>query len=77
MVPKKSCGRNKVPEYTIRAARKLKEEKGIISVVEDTKSLVVNFFEDDEFSRLTVCRVKRTTLVFQGLSRNVHKQRRL
>ena len=50
-----------VPEYTIRAARKLKEERGILSVpnprrgktlAEDTKSLVVNFFEDDEFSRL-------------------------
>ena len=49
-----------VADYTIRSARKLKEEKGIISVpnprqgktlLEDTKSLV-NFFEDDEFSRL-------------------------
>jgi hypothetical protein len=35
------------------------------NILFDTKSFVVNFFEDDEFSRLTVCRVKRTTLVFQ------------
>jgi hypothetical protein len=37
------------------------------NILFDTKSFVVNFFEDDEFSRLTVCQVKRTTLVFQEM----------
>ena len=45
-------------EYSIRVARKLKEEKGILSVPnprhgktlsEDIRKVVVNFFEDDEF----------------------------
>ena len=70
-----------MPEYTIRAARKLKEERGILSVpnprrgktlAEDTKSLVVNFFEDDEFSRLMPGKKD-----YLSVSRNVHKQRRL
>jgi hypothetical protein len=69
-----------VPDYTIRSARKLKEEKGIISVpnprqgktlLEDTKSLV-NFFEDDEF-----CRLMPGKKDCVSVSRNLHKQRRL
>ena len=48
-------------EYSIRVARKLKEERGILSVPnprhgkalsEDIRKVVVNFFEDDEFPRI-------------------------
>ena len=70
-----------VSEYIIRAAKKLKEERGILSVpnprrgkthAEDTKSLVVNFFEDDDFSRLMPGKKD-----YLSVSQNVHKQRRL
>ena len=40
-------------EYSIRVARKLKEEKGHGKTLsEDIRKVVVNFFEDDEFSRI-------------------------
>ena len=68
-------------EYSIRVARKLKEEKGILSVPnprhgktlsEDIRKVVVNFFEDDEFSRLMPGKKD-----YVSVGKNVHKQRRL
>ena len=70
-----------VSEYSIRVARKLKEEKGILaspnprhgkSLPEDIRTLVINFFEDDEFSRLMPGKKD-----YVSISKNVHKQRRL
>ena len=67
-------------EYSIRVARKLKEEKGILSVpnprhgktlAEDIRK-VVNFFEDDEFSRIMPGKKD-----YVSVGKNVHKQRRL
>ena len=68
-------------EYSIRVARKLKEEKGILSVPnprhaktlsEDIRKVVVNFFEDDEFSRIMPGKKD-----YVSVGKNVHKQRRL
>ena len=70
-----------VSEYSIRVARKLKEQKGILaspnprhgkSLPEDIRTIVVNFFEDDEFSRLIPGKKD-----YVSISKNVHKQRRL
>ena len=67
-------------KYSIRVARKLKEEKGILSVPnprhgktlsEDIRK-VVNFFEDDEFSRIMPGKKD-----YVSVGKNVHKQRRL
>ena len=69
------------PEYSIRVARKLKEENGILLVPnprhgktlpEDIKTLVVNVFEDDEFSRLMPGKKD-----YVSIAKNIHKQRRL
>ena len=49
-----------VSEYLVRTARNLKKSKGILAVPnpkrgktlpEETKQLVINFYEDDEYSR--------------------------
>ena len=61
-------------EYSICIARKLKEENGILLVPnprhgktlsEDIRKVVVNIFEDDEFSRK--CQEKRTMLALQKM----------
>ena len=68
-------------EYSICVARKLKEENGILSVLnprhgktlsEDIRKVVVNFFEDDEFSRIMPGKED-----YVSVAKNVHKQRRL
>ena len=59
----------------------MKEEKGILSVPnprhgktlsEDIRKVVVNFFEDDEFSRIMPGKKD-----YVSVAKNVHKQRRL
>ena len=56
-----------VSEYLVRTAHNLKKSKGILAVPnatrvktlsEETKQLVINFYEDDEYSRH--CQVKKT-----------------
>ena len=65
-------------EYSICVARKLKGEKGNLSVPnprhgktlsEDIRKVIVNFFEDDEFSRITPGKKD-----YVSVAKNVHKQ---
>ena len=70
-----------VTEYQVRASRKLKREKGILeepesklgkSLPEATISLVKEFYEDDEFSRMMPSKKD-----FVSIGRNQHAQKRL
>ena len=70
-----------VSEYSVREARKLAAEKGILalpdskrgrSLSEEVENSVKLFYEDDEFSRLMP-----GTKDYVSIARNVHKQKRL
>ena len=70
-----------VPEYSIHVAQKLKDEHGILSIPnpihsktlpQHIKTTVINFFEDDEFSRLMPGKKN-----YVSIARNIYKQRRL
>ena len=70
-----------VTNYQVKKARKLNKKKGILprpekkkgrALSEKTKQLVINFYQDEEFTRIMPGKKDSVSL-----SRNVHKQKRL
>lgn len=71
----------KVSEYTVRKARELLKEKGVIALPEPRKGkvleqatvdLVVSFYQNDEYSRIMPGKKDKVSI-----SKNVHQQKRL
>lgn len=70
-----------VSEYAMRTARNLKKERGILAIpdarkgrtiTEDTKAAVLEFYQDDEYTRLMPGKKDSVSI-----GKKVHKQKRL
>ena len=80
----KVCNEFNVSEYLVRASRKLKQEKGILSdpgskkgkiISPDVSNRIHEFYQSDEFSRM--CPGKKEYVSIKENDEKVHKQKRL